>query len=107
MTYHVRNEYELPTKSIFDHQVQNKALIDSGCPDLVAGYPWMETYESTKNELFPSSKCDDRFKLGETAYEATESKTILIRIGTMEEEVKVIVIRADIPLLISRQKLKE
>ena len=54
MTYHVRNEYEHPTKSIFDRQVQNKALIDLGCPDLVAGYPWMETYESTKNELFPS-----------------------------------------------------
>ena len=107
MTYHVRNEYDHPKKSIFDRQVQNKALVNSGCVDLVAGYPWMQTYESTKNEVFPVSNCGDKFKLGETVYTAHESKTIPIKIGTMEEEIKVAVISADIPLLISRQKLKE
>ena len=34
-------------KTIFYNKVENKALVDSGCPESVAGLSWLKTYESS------------------------------------------------------------
>ena len=52
MTYTVRNLNVSDETNIFEQEVQNSALLDSGCPQPVAGESWVQTYMSTKKEEF-------------------------------------------------------
>ena len=44
-TYHITLKI-YNEKSIFENEVANKALVDSGCPEMVAGLSWMKTYQT-------------------------------------------------------------
>ena len=107
MTFHIEVFKIDKTKSIFENQVENKALIDSGCPELCAGVSWMETYQSTRGDKFKSISDHQTFKLGETLYDTVDYKLVPIDLGNVTEYVKVGVIEADIPLLISQAQLKK
>ena len=48
-------------KTIFDNEVENQMLIDSGCPEMVCGAGWMKTYESACGKHLEKV---DNFKFG-------------------------------------------
>ena len=35
-------------KTIFENEVENLAIVDSGCPEAVAGKAWMRTFETSR-----------------------------------------------------------
>ena len=105
-TYHVTLKMD-NKRSIFENEVENKALVDSGCPELVAGLSWLKTYESSKGKEFKTVKRSDIFKMGNDNFKTIMFKKIPVSIGTHEEEIEVGIIDTEIPLLISKKKLKE
>ena len=105
-TYHVTLKID-NQKSIFENEVVNKALVDSGCPELVAGLSWLKTYQSSRCREFRNLNRSDTFQMGETIFKTICYKLIPVKIGNHEEELEVGIIDAEIPLLISKRKLKE
>ena len=105
-TYHVTLKID-NKRSIFENEVENKALVDSGCPELVAGLSWLKTYESSKGEEFKTIQRSDTFKMGNDNFKTLMYKRIPVRIGEQDEELEVGIINTEIPLLISKKKLKE
>ena len=105
-TYHVTLKID-NHKSIFENEVVNKALVDSGCPELVAGLSWLKTYQSSRCREFRNLNRSDTFQMGETIFKTICYKLIPVKIGNHEEELEVGIIDAEIPLLISKRKLKE
>ena len=105
-TYHVTLKMD-SKRSIFENEVENKALVDSGCPELVAGLSWLKTYESSRGYEFKKVNRKDTFKMGNNVFNTVMFKKIPIRIGKHEEEIEVGIINTEIPLLISKKKLKE
>ena len=94
-------------RTIFENEVENKALIDSGCPEMVTGKGWIKTFESSEGRVFDTVDREDSFKFGNDVFPTIEYKLVPLRIGQLEEMVEVGVIDAAIPLLISKTKLKE
>ena len=107
LTYHIEVFKIDESKTIFQNEVENRALIDCGCPELWAGLSWIETHQSSKGEVFKSFQDNQTFKLGETLYNTVDHKLVPIEIGGITETVKVGIIEADIPLLISRRQLEK
>ena len=105
-TYHVTLKID-NKKSIFENEVQNKALVDSGCPELVAGLSWLRTYQSSKGIEFSCINRKDVFQMGNTVFNTIMFKRIPVKIGNHEEVLEVGIIDTEIPLLISRKKLRE
>ena len=105
-TYHVTLKID-NRRSIFENEVENKALVDSGCPEMVAGLSWLKTFESSQGAEFPTVKRADTFKMGNDNFKTLMYKRIPVRIGELEEELEVGIIDTEIPLLISKKKLKE
>ena len=105
-TYHVTLKID-NERSIFENEVENKALVDSGCPEMVAGLSWLKTYESSQDKEFERVRRSDTFQMGDTVFKTIMFKRIPINIGGHEEELEVGIINTEIPLLISKKKLKE
>ena len=55
-------------KSIFENKVENKAVLDSGCPEMVGGTAWLKTYEHSLGEELKEINKEDMFKFGDTVY---------------------------------------
>ena len=95
------------SESIFDTGTTNNGLVDSGCPELVAGKGWIKTKESTDGTIYDIFNRKDNFKFGDKVYEAKYFKKIPLKLGNIEEILEVAVIDANIPLLFSKRKLME
>ena len=87
-------------KSIFQNEVVNRALIDSGCPELVAGEGWIKTYQSFVGREFKDVDRKENYKFGNEIFPTIAFKEIPIKIGSMEETVEVGVIDSNLPLQI-------
>ena len=94
-------------RTIFENDVENKGLIDSGCPEMVAGKGWIRTFESCEGTAFETIDKENSFKFGNDIFPTIEYKLVPKRIGGLEELVEVGIIDAAVPLLISKSKLKE
>ena len=106
-TYTCENLRMDKQKSIFEQEVENKALVDSGCPEMVCGKAWMKTFEHSTDQVYEVTDLEDHFKFGDEVFKTITYKRIPLKIGSMEEMVDVGVVEAKIPLLISKRKLKE
>ena len=107
LTYHCVTLKIDRNRSIFENEVENKALIDSGCPEMVAGKGWIRTFESSVGTVFDTVDREGSFKFGNDVFPTLEYKLVPIRIGKLNELVEVGVIDSAVPLLISKTKLKE
>ena len=87
--------------------MENKALLDSGCPELVAGLAWVKTLENSHEKVFEEVEREERFKFGDKVFDTITFKKIPLKLGKLSEEVEVGVVAADVPLLISKRKLTE
>ena len=94
-------------KSVFENEIENKMLIDSGCPEMVCGEGWLNTYESSCGQKFQKVGKEDHFKLGNETFKTIKTVRIPFKIGKLEEELEVGVVEANIPMLLSKSKLKE
>ena len=94
-------------KSLFENEIENKMLIDSGCPEMVCGEQWLNTYESSCSRKFPTVGKEDHFKLGNETFKTIKTVKIPFKVGKLEEELEVGVVEANIPMLLSKSKLKE
>ena len=94
-------------RTIFQNDVVNRALLDSGCPEMVAGEGWIKTYESFVGKEFKDVDRTENYQFGNEVFPTIAFKEIPIRIGNLEETVEVGVIDTNLPLLISNGKLKE
>ena len=81
--------------------------MDSGCPELVAGLSWLETHEQRKGNELPRVNKHDYFKFGDTVYRTEMFVRMDLEIGSIIETVEIGIVKANIPLLISKRKLKE
>ena len=82
-------------------------LIDSGCPEMVCGEAWLKTYESSCGKKFQMVGKVDHFKLGNETFKTIKTVKIPFKIGKLNEELDVGVVEANIPMLLSKSKLKE
>ena len=106
-TYTCENFRVNKNKSIFEEEVENRALVDSGCPEMVCGEEWMKTFEHSTDMIYEKVDMEDNFKFGNEVFKTTSYKKIPLNIGSLEEMVDVGVVPANIPLLISKRKLKD
>ena len=94
-------------KSVFENEIENRMLIDSGCPEMVCGQTWLKTYESSCGKTFRSVGKEDFFRLGNETFKTVKTVRIPFNIGALKEEIDVGVVEANIPMLLSKSKLKE
>ena len=94
-------------KSIFENEVENCLLIDGGCPVMLAGEAWLETYEDFCEKKFPTVEGHGVFNFGDSQYETIKIVKIPIQIGEHIEETIVNIVETRIPLLLGRDKLSE
>ena len=106
-TYTCENLRMDKKKTIFEEEVENRALVDSGCPEMVCGRAWMKTFEHSTDRVYEITDMEDHFKFGDEVFKTIAYKRVPLKIGSMEETVDVGVVEAKIPLLISKRKLKE
>ena len=93
-------------KTIFENEVENLAIVDSGCPEAVAGKAWMRTFETSRGITYPIVRKTESFRFGDMVCKATFYKEIPIEMGGLEETIKVAVVETNIPLLISLNNLE-
>ena len=67
-TYTCENLKLNKTKSIFEAEVENKALVDSGCPEMVCGIDWMKTFEHSTERKYEELDIEDHFKFGNEVF---------------------------------------
>ena len=84
------------SKSIFENEVENRALIDSACPELVAGLPWIKTNENSNNTVYEIVNKHELFKFGEDVLKTIYYKRVPLHIGRLNEVVEVAVVNANI-----------
>ena len=106
-TYTCENLKLNKAKSIFEAEVENRALVDSGCPEMVCGIDWMKTFEHSTERKYEDLDIEDHFKFGNEVFKTSTYKKIPLQIGSLTEMVDVGVVPANIPLLISKRKLKD
>ena len=94
-------------KTIFDNKVQNKALIDSGCPESVCGVRWLKTYESSMGCRFPEFNREESFKFGNKVFKTITYKKIPIKIGKLEDVQEVGIVETNVPQLVSGKTLED
>ena len=94
-------------KTIFDNEVENQMLIDSGCPEMVCGAGWMKTYESACGKQLEKVEKFDNFKFGNSVFKSSYAKIVPFKIGKLEEKIEVSIVDANIPMLLSKKKLRE
>ena len=63
-------------KSVFENEIENKMLIDSGCPEMVCGEAWLKTYESSCGRKFQMVGKIDNFKLGNETFKTIKTVKI-------------------------------
>ena len=93
------------SKSIFENEVENLAVVDSGCPEPVVGKAWLRTFETSTDQIFPVIEKKETFKFGDDICEAEYYKEIPIELGKMKKTMKVAVVDTNIPLLLSLETL--
>ena len=94
-------------KSVFENEIENRMLIDSGCPEMVCGAAWLKAYESSCGRTFQEVGKEDFFRLGNETFGTSKTIKIPFKIGKLEEDIDVGVVEANIPMLLSKSKLKE
>ena len=94
-------------KSVFENEIENRMLIDSGCPEMVCGDAWLKTYESSCGKVFQKVGKEDLFRLGNETFKTKKTVKIPFKLGKLEELIDVGVVEANIPMLLSKNKLKE
>ena len=94
-------------KSIFENKVENRAVLDSGCPEMVGGIAWLKTYEHSLGKELPRLNKVDYFKFGDTVYKTEMYVRLPLELESLQEYVDVGIVKANVPLLISKMKLKE
>jgi hypothetical protein len=93
-------------KSVFENEIENRMLIDSGCPEMVCGSAWLKAYESSCGRTFQEAGKEDYFRLGNETFKTTKTIKVPFKIGKLEETIDVGVVEANIPMLLSKSKLK-
>ena len=94
-------------KTIFEQEVENHGVVDTGCPEMVAGRAWLRTFENSMNKKCEVINKKDVFKFGDVVAEAEYYVKIPLKIGSIEEDVEVAIVETNVPLLFSKTKLKE
>ena len=92
---------------MFENEIENRMLIDSGCPEMVCGSAWLKAYESSCGRTFQEAGKEDYFRLGNETFKTTKTIKVPFKIGKLEETIDVGVVEANIPMLLSKSKLKE
>ena len=68
-------------KTIFENDIANLGIVDTGCPELVAGLPWLRTYESSIGKELEVVERKELFQFGDEVCEAKFFKRIPVEIG--------------------------
>ena len=92
-------------KTIFENDVENLAVVDSGCPEPVAGKAWLRTFENSTGKTYPVIEKKETFQFGDEIIEAEYYKEIPIELGKMKKLMKVAIVETNIPLLLSLDNL--
>ena len=74
---------------------------------MVVVEPWIKTKESADNTTFEEIENNEVFKFGDETVESKVKKIILLQLGSLVETVDVTVVKTNIPLLLSKEKMKE
>ena len=92
---------------MFENEVQNLGIIDSGCPDACGGKPFITQLETSNGTTYESKEIEEFYKFGNNVYKARYAKTIPVPLGDEVKMVSVAVVDAHVPLLISGKNLKD
>ena len=75
---------------------------------MCVGRSWLKTHEHESNEELERVDKESLFKFGDNMYKTEEYVKMPLKIGnSLRDEVEVAVVLANVPLLLSRDKLKE
>ena len=94
-------------RSIFENKVENQAVLDSGCPEMVGGMAWLRTYEHSLGQELERVDKVNYFKFGDTVFKTEMYVKMPLQLGSLKDSVEVGIVKANVPLLISKMKLKE
>ena len=96
-------------ENLFDQDTVNLGIVDSGCPEAVAGLPWFKLYMDSRKgkEKIEKSESDEKFQFGPSEVYNTEFKVKLpVKIGKLEEKMDVNIVDANVPFLFSGNQLE-
>ena len=99
-------------EDIFNNDLENAGIVDSGCPTAVMGKPWYKVYESGLKSKgyrgdFLIKETNENFKFGDgPVYKATEKVNIPVQIGSFKTKIEACIVDCDVPLLVSKSDLK-
>ena len=74
---------------------------------MVGGIAWLKTYEHSLGKELKRVNKVDFFKFGDTVYQTEMYVRMPLQLGRLKDTVEVGIVTANIPLLISKLKLKE
>lgn len=99
------------TNEILVMESLGAAVIDTACTKTVCGENWLRSYEEALNsdqkQKVTKSQSDKRFRFGDGNVVTSRQKvTIPAKIGKMKCNIEAEVVKADIPLLLSKESLK-
>ena len=94
------------------HSIQSKlflnnGVVDTGCPEMVAGKAWIKTFENSMNIKCEIMDKKSFFKFGDVVAEVSHYVRILFSLRKIKEDIEVAVVDTNVPLLFSMKKLKE
>ena len=92
-------------RTIFENEIENLAVMDSGCPEPVVGKAWLKTFENSTGQTYPVIEKKETFQFGDTICEAEYYKEIPVELGRMKKKMKVAVVETNIPFLLSLEEL--
>ena len=88
-------------KCIFEYEVFNKALVDSGCSESLGGESFIKTCGTAMGRKFFRIDIRDIFQMGEQNFKTAMNKRVPVKIGSHQEDLEVGVIEVEIPLVVS------
>ena len=94
-------------RSIFENKVENQAVLDSGCPEMVGGMAGLKTYEHSLGKQLERVDKIEYFKFGDTVFKTGTYHKMPLQLGSLTDTVEVGIVKANVPLLISKIKLKQ
>lgn len=96
-------------ENLFDQDTVNLGIVDSGCPEAVAGLPWFKLYVDSRKQKENLSKVEssEKFQFGPGKVYDTKFKVKLpVKIGKLEEKMEVHIVDANVPFLFSGKQLE-
>ena len=94
-----------------NNEARNCVALDTGCTNSVAGKSWLDTYlqkagKESKREMIEPLSSNKTFKLG-GMLRSTGSYLLLIKVAGKRWVIELDMIKASIPLMISKGTMKE